>query len=139
MMKKIKNLSLFCCFILSLTGCFESEVDIKAKGLIYAVKETLKDPDSAIFKDVVMGNNKLCGTVSGKNSFGGRTGFKRFISNGERFGTIYEDTARDSNKFIEQFVGCCGWECYLVEVSKNGSVNTEKISSSDWLSIINKW
>ena len=46
------------------------------------VKETLKDPKSAQFKNVMfrnVGNSPvICGEVNSKNSFGGYIGFQRF-------------------------------------------------------------
>lgn len=50
------------------------------KETISAVKNSLKDPDSAQFQDV----KGYCGEVNAKNSYGGYTGFKKFyISNGQ--------------------------------------------------------
>jgi hypothetical protein len=53
-----------------------------------AVRASLKDPDSAQFKDVYANYTQefqvvACGRVNSKNSLGGYTGFKRFVSNGK--------------------------------------------------------
>lgn len=65
----MKKIILVCVFI-ALAGC-SNEVE-------KTVKQQLKDPDSAQFKDI----NGRCGLVNAKNSYGGYTGFKRFyISN----------------------------------------------------------
>lgn len=53
-----------------------------------AVRASLKDPGSAQFKDVYANyseefNVVACGQVNSKNSLGGYTGFKRFVSNGK--------------------------------------------------------
>lgn len=53
-----------------------------------AVRASLKDPDSAQFKDVYANYTEefqvvACGQVNSKNSLGGYTGFKRFVSNGK--------------------------------------------------------
>ena len=53
-----------------------------------AVRASLKDPDSAQFKDVYANYTEefqvvACGRVNSKNSLGGYTGFKRFVSNGK--------------------------------------------------------
>lgn len=53
-----------------------------------AVKSTLKDHDSAEFKDVYANYTEThgvvaCGQVNAKNSFGAYTGFKAFVSNGK--------------------------------------------------------
>jgi ribosomal protein L37E len=64
-----------------------------------AVKKRLKDPDSAEFKDVFanVGENisVACGYVNSKNSFGGYTGYQRFISNGLSEGTFLENEMED--------------------------------------------
>lgn len=54
-----------------------------------AVRESLKDPNSAEFKDVYANYTEefdvvACGKVNAKNDFGGYTGFKRFVSSGQR-------------------------------------------------------
>lgn len=47
---------------------------------VILIKNSLKDPDSAKFKDVKIGeNNGVVGLVNAKNSFGGYNGFKPFI------------------------------------------------------------
>lgn len=55
----------------------------------HAVRETLKDPDSARFGPIAMHKVAVpnkgdldvgCGTVNAKNSFGGYVGDKRFIA-----------------------------------------------------------
>lgn len=58
------------------------------------VRDLLKDPDSAKFKAVYAYYTKelgvvACGYVNAKNSFGGYTGFKRFVSAGKS--VILED------------------------------------------------
>lgn len=51
------------------------------------VTAKLKDPESAQFRDVYVSNSfgipLVCGEVNAKNSFGGYTGYQRFISGGE--------------------------------------------------------
>ncbi|MDH0520842.1 hypothetical protein [Achromobacter xylosoxidans] len=47
-----------------------------AKDFVLA---TLKDPDSAKFRN----QKSFCGEVNAKNSYGGYTGFKRFIAAGK--------------------------------------------------------
>ena len=47
------------------------------------IKSTLKDPDSAIFKDVKIvtnskGEKSICGSYNAKNSYGGYVGYKGF-------------------------------------------------------------
>ena len=55
---------------------YKSQLEVAAK---MAVRNSRKDPDSAVFRDA----NGRCGLVNAKNSFGGYTGFKRYISNGD--------------------------------------------------------
>lgn len=44
-----------------------------------AVKGTLKDPDSAKFQNERISGLLVCGEVNAKNSYGGYTGYKRYI------------------------------------------------------------
>ncbi|GFZ70563.1 hypothetical protein PSE10C_13050 [Pseudomonas amygdali pv. eriobotryae] len=49
-----------------------------------AVLQSMKDPDSTRFGDdlrvnYIQGKNVVCGSVNSKNSFGGFSGFKRFL------------------------------------------------------------
>lgn len=64
---------------------FGAETVVAAKR---AVRASLKDPDSAQFKDVYANYTEkfgvvACGQVNAKNSLGGYTGFKRFVSGGK--------------------------------------------------------
>jgi hypothetical protein len=48
------------------------------------IKSRLKDSDSAEFRNVFVSSKyAVCGEVNAKNSFGGYTGFVRFISGGD--------------------------------------------------------
>ena len=65
-------------------AALETETIIKAER---AVRSRMKDPTSAVFKDVRYGKSDATGAVAygyvnSKNSFGGFQGFQRFISNG---------------------------------------------------------
>lgn len=53
-----------------------SEAISTAKAIITS---TLKDPESAEFKDPVYSNGAVCGRVNAKNSLGGYGGFKRYV------------------------------------------------------------
>lgn len=64
---------------------FGAETIVAAKR---AVRRSLKDPDSAQFKGVYANYTEefsvvACGQVNSRNSFGGHTGFKRFVSSGK--------------------------------------------------------
>jgi hypothetical protein len=65
-----------------------------------AVKARLKDPKSADFRNVffhrgVDGLPMTCGEVNSKNSFGGYTGFQKFVSGGSADTTFLEDEVAD--------------------------------------------
>lgn len=66
---------------LLLSGCGDETLD-RAET---AMRGTLKDPDSAKFKDVVRCGNGVMvrGLVNAKNSFGAYTGFAAFYSDGQ--------------------------------------------------------
>lgn len=52
----------------------------KIEQLKDKLKNNLKDPTSALFKDIryLPDSNSLCGQINGKNAFGGYVGFKWF-------------------------------------------------------------
>lgn len=91
-----------------LIGCSGVE-----KETISSVKSSLKDPDSAQFQNV----KGYCGEVNAKNSYGGYTGFKRFISVDGN--TVIESDEDDPLEFA------LGWEAYC---SKNKSLNEERVA-----------
>lgn len=66
-----------------------------------AVKERLKDPESAKFGKSRVVGNVVCGSVNSKNSMGGFTGQKRFISAGMSDVTFFEmDMAQDDFDYV---------------------------------------
>ena len=76
-----------------------------------AVKNKLKDPDSVEFKDIFFSDSgnipMTCGKVNSKNSYGGYTGFQRFVSAGKSDLTYLEEQVKDNfddiwNKFCVQ-------------------------------------
>lgn len=69
----VRGLSLIV-VIVTLVGCtFGAESEIKK-----AVLERLKDPDSAKFGEITIGEENACATVNAKNAMGGYTGDKQF-------------------------------------------------------------
>lgn len=71
-----------------------------------AVRASLKDPDSAQFKDVYANYTVefgvvACGQVNAKNSLGGYTGFKRFVSGGKS--VIFEG----QDNIADAWMGAC--------------------------------
>lgn len=60
------------------------------------VSRQLKDPESASFDGLVPHKNALCGYVNAKNSFGGYTGFSRFVSLVNRDVVMIEDSSNKS-------------------------------------------
>lgn len=65
-----------------------------------AVKEKLKDPGSARFKSLMVypqpnGTKAVCGLVNGRNGYGGKKGYQRFISAGLVKYTWVEEEVED--------------------------------------------
>ena len=61
-----------------------------------AVRERLKDPESAIFRDVYFVNRVApvaCGWFNAKNSFGGYGDWQRFIAAGDQLVVLESDMA----------------------------------------------
>ena len=74
----------------------EAELLERAKE---AVKNMMKDPDSAKFKDLIAGQvskdkkKHVCGMVNSKNSMGGYVGYKGFVYiDGEKYAVLQEDS-----------------------------------------------
>ncbi|NKA33228.1 hypothetical protein GO300_01294 [Ralstonia solanacearum] len=69
------------------------------EGSTYFVKQHLRDPDSAEFRNTKYGpdvgaGKALCGEVNAKNGFGGYAGFRRFVSRPDGSVTIDDGDAR---------------------------------------------
>ena len=85
------------CICAASSGCGESEAQKEAliRVNIQAMSEKsvlskLKDPSSAQFQNQrVSAKGAACGEVNSKNSFGGYTGFKRYIFAGKDL-TVFE-------------------------------------------------
>ncbi|PND34823.1 hypothetical protein C1I89_10260 [Achromobacter pulmonis] len=71
-----------------------------AKDFVLA---TLKDPDSAKFRN----QKSFCGEVNSKNSFGGYTGFKRFIAAGKDLVVFEGDKSLARGAFQEAWGEFC--------------------------------
>lgn len=82
-------------FLVMIKGCISGDDDkpstsnryFEVKALIeQSVERALKDPDSAEFRGFfpgeANGNVMGCGEVNSKNTFGGYTGFKKYVSGG---------------------------------------------------------
>jgi len=72
------------------------------------IRLKLKDGTSAKFQNVYFhkgsdGIPMTCGEVNSKNSFGGYSGFQRFISAGKPELTFLEDQVNDFNTIWNQF------------------------------------
>lgn len=91
--------------------------------LLVALRSTLKDPDSAKFRNVVLKRdgistksggklNALCGEYNAKNSYGGYPGFSKFIISEDAAGKVLVMTEEDpigwvvGNLYYSQ--GVCG-------------------------------
>lgn len=73
-----------------------------------AVRLKLKDPNSAQFKNVYFhrGSDGIpvsCGEVNSKNSFGGYTGFQKFVSAGKSELTFLQSEVSDFGGTWKQF------------------------------------
>ncbi|MEP0189758.1 MAG: hypothetical protein ABJP70_01220 [Erythrobacter sp.] len=75
------------------------------------VRSRLKDPDSAEFRNVGYysggseGASAVCGEVNAKNSFGGFTGFERFVALGEDIAFLESDV--EASEFATVWQGVC--------------------------------
>lgn len=93
---QVLGLILLVVFIMTIKGCITDDDDAKpsegnryfeVKSLVeQSVRGVLKDPDSAEFRGFFPGQSNGnaigCGEVNSKNTFGGYTGFKRYVSGG---------------------------------------------------------
>lgn len=80
-----------------------------------AVKGSLKDPESARFQSVriasYLSGSVVCGEVNAKNSYGGYTGFKRFMAGVKNidfysYDNKYQSVSDASNSGI---IAACGY------------------------------
>lgn len=67
------------------------------------VSKNLKDPSSAEFRN----QSRLCGEVNAKNSFGGYTGFRRFIAANENMVVIEGDGRMEPGDFKQVWLQSC--------------------------------
>lgn len=93
------RLTIIACVVALLCGCGESaaqkeariQVNMKVTAEGY-VRAKLKDPDSAQFQNqFISSKDAACGEVNAKNSFGGYTGFKRYVSAGRDLTVLESD------------------------------------------------
>lgn len=73
-----------------------------------AVREKVKDPESAVFRQVFFQAGKdgipmTCGEVNARNGFGGFAGFQRFISAGRSELTFLEEQVEDFDVIWDRF------------------------------------
>lgn len=111
-MKRIIVAAMFC---VALVGCGKKERSQEQKerdveiGMQVIAKKfvlgSLKDPDSATFRN----QNGPCGEVNSKNSFGGMTGFQRFIAASEKLVIFERDSGISESDFQNLWVGTCGY------------------------------
>nr|WP_298931167.1 zinc ribbon domain-containing protein [uncultured Erythrobacter sp.] len=75
------------------------------------VRSRLKDPESADFRNVGYysggseGASAVCGEVNAKNSFGGFTGFERFVALGEDIAFLESDV--EASEFAKVWKSVC--------------------------------
>lgn len=116
----------FTAILLSLTATTSFANQNTINTVKSTIKSTLKDPDSAIFKDVKVvtnskGEKSICGSYNAKNSYGGYVGYKGFSAD-VKTGTI------KSLEGLDDYVlnGCSGRtaELNLLQEKKNQEKNT---------------
>lgn len=78
-------------------GCSpEPEMDPAVSIAEEKVRELLRDPESARFKNISRHGDVVCGEVNSKNGFGGYAGFSQFayeVTSGEAFVDDEDDIA----------------------------------------------
>ena len=78
----MKKFALIFVSIFVLTGWFGDDFSKQKQ----AISSLMKDPESTQFKDFTVKKYLSCGLINSKNSFGGFTGFERFVfDNGQIF------------------------------------------------------
>lgn len=78
----------------------EVRMQIIAKRFVLGV---LKDPDSATFRN----QNGPCGEVNAKNSFGGMTGFQRFMAASEKLVILEKESGIPPGEFQKLWDTVC--------------------------------
>lgn len=75
---------LLCIVVGLLFGCekspeqkYKEQKKVVEQKTQQVIRESLKDPDSAKFRNIY----EVCGEVNAKNSYGAYTGFKKFVIN----------------------------------------------------------
>lgn len=80
-------------------GCSPAPIDPKEEAIgnaQEAILLMLKDPNSAVFRQVEMGSKaSVCGFVNAKNSFGGFSGFSAFYYNIQTLEAYIHDSNQD--------------------------------------------
>ncbi len=74
-----------------------------------SIKQRLKDPDSAKFRGMFFANNVApvaCGEVNSKNSLGGYTGYKRFVT-GNQLDLTFVETDMGAGEFDKVWKELC--------------------------------
>ncbi|MFZ5666929.1 MAG: hypothetical protein ACOY7L_17085 [Pseudomonadota bacterium] len=74
-----------------------------------AVRATLKDPDSAQFRNEIVGEHDgmavACGEVNAANSYGGKVGYQRFVM--QNHASVLFEESTDPLIFETAWVGTC--------------------------------
>lgn len=83
------------------------------------VRATLKDPDSAQFRNVALflnesGTGRVCGEVNAKNSFGGYTGFEVFYYAADTVEVVTQRTATVDGVDAETWARIVAQACHTL-------------------------
>lgn len=106
---------------------YDGEMVVKAKR---AVKATLRDPDSAQFRDIRYGESEetgpaVFGHVNSKNAFGGCSGFVKFVSNGTT--TLIEGRDSKTGEAWQKLYFAATTERTLAELPQSSQASPVKV------------
>jgi len=97
---------------LSLTACRGEK---PADPALEVVAYDLKDPESAKYRELYSTEERLCGQINSKNSYGGYVGFRRFIHDRLTKSTNFEPDFPDG-RTIEELQADCKEADHVVEI-----------------------
>jgi hypothetical protein len=100
---------------LLLAGCDAPNIS-RAKD---SVREQLRDPESAQFKDVSISHTgAICGQVNARNGYGGMSGFKFFFADKDGYVARLQEDAEGADSSFWQEHSCA---CYTQSVREESA------------------
>lgn len=92
-----------------------------------AVREQMKDPESARFRNIKVYDITVCGEVNAKNSYGGYNGFKRFFVLG---GTVARvEDGMDNDAFVMSHAQFCATKAERARQTEKARASARPASS----------